>query len=82
MENNNQIETSENPIIELGLAMQKIYGSNIITEIVSVIGPSHNPIVTARITLPDSNKTVYVGTGKNQREARQNAAKEALSKFF
>lgn len=80
MENNKQIE--ENPIIELGLAMQKIYGGNIITEIVSVVGPSHNPIVTAMITLPDSNKTVYVGTGKNQREARQNAAKEALSKFF
>ena len=80
MENNKQIE--DNPIIELGLAMQKIYGSNIITEIVSVVGPSHNPVVTARITLPDSNKTVYVGTGKNQREARQNAAKEALSKFF
>lgn len=72
-------QPNENPIIRLGELVQKIYGENIETEVLSVLGDDHCPLVTVRITLPSGDhETASAG---NQKVAKQIAAKKLLKKF-
>jgi dsRNA-specific ribonuclease len=72
--NKNQMES---PIEVLGLKCQKKWGKNIHTELISCTGPSHNPLIKVKITLP--NGKIYFAEGyKNQKILRQEAAEKAL----
>lgn len=66
----------ENPIVKLGETVQKLYGGSIKTEVLDVVGKSHNPVVTVRVTLPDGAS--FEASGMNQKEAKKIAAVEAL----
>ena len=66
----------KNPIVQLSEFVQKRFGENIETRLVSKKGADHEPTITAEIELPDGKK--YSGTGLNKREAKQSAAKAAL----
>ena len=72
-------QPNENPIIRLGELVQKIYGENIETEVLSVLGDDHCPLVTVRITLPDGEyETASAG---NQKIAKKIAAKKLLDRL-
>ena len=70
------LEEMENPIVGLSELCQKKYRENIITEVLGSTGPSHCPVITVRITLP--NQDYYEASGINQREAKKAAARKAL----
>ena len=71
--------SNENPIIRLGELVQKLYGENIETEVLSVLGDDHCPLVTVRITLPDGEyETASAG---NQKVAKKIAAKKLLDRI-
>ena len=70
----------QNPIIVLSEKCQKRYGENITTEVLSQEGAGHCPTIKVAITLPSGK--VYVGTGSNQKVAKQNAATAALNDAF
>ena len=72
------METTE-IITKLAQLCQKKFGANLITEVLSTIGMSHDPVVSVRITLP--NKRVYEASGKNQKLAKIEACKKALAEF-
>lgn len=72
-------QPNENPIIRLGELVQKIYGENIETEVLSVLGDDHCPLVTVRITLPDGEyETASAG---NKKVAKKIAAKKLLDRI-
>ena len=72
--------SNENPIIRLGELVQKIYGENIETEVLSVLGDDHCPLVTVKITLPDGDyETASAG---NQKVAKKIAAKKLLDRLI
>ena len=72
-------QPNENPIIRLGELVQKIYGENIETEVLSVLGDDHCPLVTVRITLPNGDyETASAG---NQKVAKKIAAKKLLDRI-
>ena len=73
------VPSNENPIIRLGELVQKIYGENIETEVLSVLGDDHCPLVTVRITLPDGEyETASAG---NKKVAKKIAAKKLLDRL-
>lgn len=73
------VPSNENPIIRLGELVQKLYGENIETEVLSVLGDDHCPLVTVRITLPDGDyETASAG---NQKVAKKIAAKKLLDRL-
>lgn len=72
--------TTTNPIVELSLKIQKMYGENIITEMVSQEGPDHCPTITMLISLPNGDS--YTGVGNNKKEASKDAARKALVELF
>ena len=65
-----------NPIVELALLSQKLFKESIVTEVVSVEGKSHIPVITVQITLP--NKQVFKATSGSKKVAKQLAATNAL----
>ncbi len=72
-------QPNDNPIIRLGELVQKIYGENIETEVLSVLGDDHCPLVTVRITLPDGEyETASAG---NKKVAKKIAAKKLLDRL-
>mgnify|MGYP000985640097 CR=1 FL=1 len=71
--------SNENPIIRLGELVQKIYGENIETEVLSVLGDDHCPLVTVRITLP--NGEYETASAGNQKVAKKIAAKKLLDRI-
>ena len=74
------VPSNENPIIRLGELVQKIYGENIETEVLSVLGDDHCPLVTVKITLPDGDyETASAG---NQKVAKKIAAKKLLDRLI
>ena len=76
----NTAQGTGNPIIQLGELVQKIYGENIETEVLSVLGDDHCPLVTVRITLPDGDyETASAG---NQKVAKKIAAKKLLDRLI
>lgn len=76
----NTAQGTGNPIIQLGELVQKIYGENIETEVLSVLGDDHCPLVTVRITLPDGEyETASAG---NQKIAKKIAAKKLLDRLI
>ena len=73
------VPSNENPIIRLGELVQRRYGRNIETKVLSVLGDDHCPMVTVRITLPNGDyETASAG---NQKVAKQIAAKKLLKKI-
>ena len=75
----NTTQGTGNPIIQLGELVQKLYGENIETEVLSVLGDAHCPLVTVRITLPDGEyETASAG---NQKVAKKIAAKKLLDRL-
>ena len=73
------VPSNENPIIRLGELVQRRYGRNIKTEVLSVRGADHCPLVTVKITLPNG---VYVTeSAGNQKVAKQIVAKKIVKKF-
>ena len=72
-------QPNENPIIRLGELVQKIYGENIETEVLSVLGDDHCPLVTVRITLP--NGDYETASASNQKVAKKIAAKRLLERL-
>ena len=73
------VPSNENPIIRLGELVQRRYGRNIETEVLSVMGADHCPLVTVKITLP--NGEYETASAGNQKVAKQIAAKKLLKKF-
>ena len=74
------VPSNENPIIRLGELVQKLYGENIETEVLSVLGDDHCPLVTVRITLPDGEyETASAG---NKKVAKKIAAKKLLDRLI
>ena len=72
-------QPNDNPIIRLGELVQKMYGENIETEVLSVLGDDHCPLVTVRITLPDGEyETASAG---NKKVAKKIAAKKLLDRL-
>ena len=72
-------QPNDNPIIRLGELVQKMYGENIETEVLSVLGYDHCPLVTVKITLPDGEyETASAG---NQKVAKKIAAKKLLDRI-
>ena len=67
------------PIVELAEKCQKHFGESMTTEVISQTGPCHAPVIEVEIALP--NGQVYTATGRNQRLAKQEAAKQALSEW-
>ena len=73
------VPSNENPIIRLGELVQKIYGENIETEVLSVLGDDHCPLVTVKITLPNGDyETASAG---NKKVAKKIAAKKLLDRI-
>ncbi|MDU1892733.1 MAG: putative dsRNA-binding protein [Dysgonomonas sp.] len=68
-----------NPISELNELVQKLYGVNILTKVLSVTGPAHCPTVTAKVILP-YDLGEFVAEGKSQKEAKIKAAQMAIDK--
>lgn len=66
----------QNSIITLSELVQKHFGENIETSVVSKRGPDHCPTITVRIQLPDG-ETLFAD-GANKRIAKQKAAEGAL----
>ena len=73
------VPSNENPIIRLGELVQKIYGENIETEVLSVLGDDHCPLVTVRVTLP--NGEYETASAGNQKVAKKIAAKKLLDRI-
>ena len=72
-------QPNENPIIRLGELVQREFGENIETEVLSVLGDDHCPLVTVRITLPNGDyETASAG---NQKVAKKIAAKRLLERL-
>ena len=72
-------QPNDNPIIRLGELVQKEFGENIETEVLSVLGADHCPLVTVRITLPNGDyETASAG---NQKVAKKIAAKRLLERL-
>ena len=72
-------QPNENPIIRLGELVQREFGENIETEVLSVLGADHCPLVTVRITLPNGDyETASAG---NQKVAKKIAAKRLLERL-
>lgn len=71
--------TTTNPVIELSLKIQKMYGKNIITEMISQEGPDHCPTITMRVSLPNGDS--YTGSGENKKEGSKAAARKALAEL-
>lgn len=69
----------KNPIIKLSETCQRLYGENIIAEVLGKTGPDHCPVVKVRITLPNGEYEEAVGG--NQKVAKQKAAKRLLEKL-
>lgn len=65
-----------NPITELAEKCQRIFRDSILTEVLDVSGPDHNPQVTVCITLP--NGDTFTEVGSNQKLAKRKAALLAL----
>ena len=76
---NSEIMNEKNPIIELAEKMQRIFGQNIETEVLTKEGQDHCPTVTVAIHLP--NGKVYEASGSNKRIAKRKAAENALADF-
>lgn len=72
-------QPNDNPIIRLGELVQKMYGENIETEVLSVLGYDHCPLVTVRITLP--NGEYETASACNQKVAKKIAAKKLLDRL-
>ena len=72
-------QPNDNPIIRLGELVQKMYGENIETEVLSVLGDDHCPLVTVRITLPDGE--YEIASAGNQKVAKKIAAKKLLDRL-
>lgn len=66
----------KNPIIELAELVQRQYGKNIETRVINKTGADHCPVITVEIELP--NGDIFTASGKNKKEAKQKAAREAL----
>ena len=73
------MQTNENPIVELGLTVQTIFGKNIETQVVSKTGPAHAPTIKVEIRTPDGKR--FEGTGRNKSIAKQEAAIKALKLY-
>ena len=65
-----------NPIVELAELVQRQYGKNIETRVINKTGADHCPVITVEIELP--NGEIFTASGKNKKEAKQKAAREAL----
>ncbi len=72
----NSLSSESNPISELNLKCQKLFGKSILTRVVNKSGADHCPTITVEIELP--NAEVYSASGLNQKEAKQQAALAAL----
>lgn len=72
-------QPNDNPIIRLGELVQKLSGQNIETEVLSVLGDDHCPLVTVRITLP--NGEYETASAGNQKVAKKIAAKKLLDRL-
>lgn len=65
-----------NPIVALGVLVQKKFGGNLTTEVWTE-GASHVPVVYCKFILPDG--TEYIASGKNQKIAKHLAAEQAIA---
>jgi hypothetical protein len=63
-------------VVRLNEISQKQWGHSIITRVESVEGKPHEPVVTVSIKLPSG--IIFKASGKNQKAAKEQAAKEAL----
>ena len=70
------VPSNENPIIRLGELVQKEFGESIETEVLSVLGADHCPLVTVKITLPDGE--YEIASAGNQKVAKKIAAKKTI----
>jgi dsRNA-specific ribonuclease len=68
-----------NPIVELSQYCQIHLKGNIETCVSIVGGTGHAPIIKADLILP--NGDIFSAEGKNQKEAKQKAAIDALKKY-
>ena len=69
-------EMEKNPIIKHEKKIQKRFGANIETRVINKTGADHCPVITVEIELP--NGKIFTASGKNKKEAKQKAAREAL----
>lgn len=67
---------TQNPVSKLGEIIQKMYGKNIETHVVSKTGPDHNPKLEVEVLLPNGKK--YNGISSNRKKAACVAAEKAL----
>jgi dsRNA-specific ribonuclease len=80
LKNNSLIQTNmNNPIVELAEKCQKKFRKSMVTRVTGKEGADHNPTITVEIELPNGKK--YLGSGINQKIAKQNAAEEALKEI-
>lgn len=75
------MEATNNPVTALNELIQKNYGVGIQTKVISVVGDSHRPTVTVKISLP-CGLGEFIGSGCSQKEARIQAAIMALDKLY
>ncbi|MFV0311484.1 MAG: putative dsRNA-binding protein [Dysgonomonas sp.] len=74
------MEAIRNAVSELNELVQRMYGENIQTKVLSVSGEAHCPTVAVRITLP-CDLGAFDAEGKSQKEARIKAAQMAIDKL-
>ncbi len=68
-----------NPIVLLSEKCQKMYGENIVTEVIGKTGMDHCPVIEVAIYLPNGRE--YRAKGSNKKEAKQKAASIALQEL-
>lgn len=73
---------AQNAVSRLGELVQKRYGKNIITRVISIEGEDHCPEVTVEVEIPNQDQSCYQGKGSNKRNAAVQAAEYALIDLF